>query len=78
MEFLARSPFQASDAGLLLPPDLFVLQQRPASATTAGARAGGPSVTDTASEKSSQMDEKASRRFICCKCSVCMCMVVCV
>lgn len=24
------------------------------------------------------MDEKASRRFICCKCSVCMCEVVCV
>lgn len=24
------------------------------------------------------MDEKASRCFICCKCSVCMCEVVCV
>lgn len=77
MEFLAR-PFQAGDVGVLLPPDLFLLQQRPASLTIADARASDSSVIDTSSEKNSQMDEKASRRFICCKCSVCMCEVVCV
>ncbi|GAB5578697.1 protein transport protein Sec31B isoform X1 [Prionailurus iriomotensis] len=40
-------------------------KQRPASPTIAGARASGPSIIDTSSTKTPQMDEKASRCFIC-------------
>lgn len=79
MEFVGGArPFQAGDTGVLLPTDLFLLQQRPASPTIADARASDSSVIDTSSEKSPQVDEKASRRFICCKRSVCLCEVVCV
>lgn len=53
------------DTGVLLPSDLFFLQQRPASPTTAGTRASGPSIIDSSSKKTPQMDEKASRCFIC-------------
>lgn len=78
MEFLARPPFQAGEADVLLPPDLFFLQHRPASPTLADARASDPSIIDPSSEKNPQMDEEASGCFVCCKCSVCMCEVVCV
>lgn len=78
MEFRAKPPLQAGNARVLVPSDLFFLQQRPASPTIAGTRASGPSIIATSPEKAPQMDEEASRCFICCKCSVCMSVVVCV
>lgn len=76
MDFVGGVPAKPAphtgDAGVLLSPDLVFLQQRPASPTIAGTRASGPSITDTSPEKTPQMDEEASRCFICCKCGVCV------
>lgn len=70
VKFIDAVPCGVGDTAVLLPSDLFFFQQRPASPTIAGTGASGPSIPDTSSKETPQMDEKASRCFICCKCSV--------